>query len=85
MTLTRDELESELHKVDELIALLSVSDSFVEDLVASYAYRKTLLAALGVRPSNRAQTIADLDLWRKAVARTDPRTDIDAESPFNLM
>jgi hypothetical protein len=85
MTLTRDELESELRKVDESIARLSVSDSFVEDLVASYAYRKTLLAALADRPPNRAQTLADLDLWRKAVTRAAPRTDIDAEGPFNLI
>lgn len=60
MTLTLDELESELRAVEESIVQLNVSDAFVEDLVARHAYRKTLIAALSERFRQRPHMVATL-------------------------
>jgi hypothetical protein len=66
---TRDELQSELHRVEQSIEMLTESDGFIEDLISRHAERKTLIAALANRSRNRRQRIVTLDLWRKAARR----------------
>lgn len=61
--LSFDDIENELHRVEDTIAMLSASDDvFVEDLVLYHAYKKALIAALSSmsrkrRRKNRRQRL----------------------------
>ena len=71
MSLTFDELESELRKVEQAIATLNASDAFVEDLIARHAYRKALIAALSERFRQRPKMVATLASWHQDTAIND--------------
>lgn len=77
MVLTTGDLERDLQRIDQLIAVMSrpalVDRQDVDDLGWLISKRQALAALLAVRRAQKGQKIVDLELWRVGVARTQTR------------
>jgi hypothetical protein len=60
-----DEIERELHIVEELILAFHAADAFVEDLVSLHMRRNALLATLAIQRAKERGSVVDLVSWRK--------------------
>jgi hypothetical protein len=65
-----NEIERELHMVEELILALHAADAFVEDLVSLHLRRNALLATLSIHRAKERGSLVDLVSWRKRALET---------------
>ena len=66
---TFDGLAGELREVEEAIAILIASDTFIEDLISYHARRNVLLAAIANQRAACREKVARPDVRRKTPSK----------------